>query len=105
MIKNFNYPFDVGETELYIGGYCPELGGDYTVAYLIPLDGIGWTVHVKGVKVVFEKAPPNSDMEYQKRLKTVNEVKMFRKTYRSAKIALGKINVSSCFYRETIRKD
>lgn len=101
MIKNYNYPMGNGERELYIGGLCPELGGEYTRAYIACLGDFGWMLTVQGVKTVFVKAPVSSDTEYLRQVEVVKEFKLLRETYHDAKVALGKINVTSCFCVET----
>lgn len=98
MIKNYNYPLGNGETELYIGGYCPDIGGNYTVAYVKP-NLAGWVVIVQGMKAV----PYEENGLINIGLEPIKQLAMQRKTYRSAKIALGKINVSHCFCREMMR--
>lgn len=101
MIKNYYFPLGNGERELYIGGVCEDLGGHYTRAFIAPQDG-GWALTVQGVKTVFIKAPAGSKVDLLQRVEIVKEHKLWRKTYRAAKIALGKIKVTGCFCREML---
>lgn len=90
MIKNYNFPIGKDRIELYVGGSCVEAGRhhidiDCTVAYLIPLKDGRWKLRVSGCGWCCWFAVST------------------HKTYLSAKRALGKIRVSSCFERDGIR--
>lgn len=85
MIKNYNFPIGKDRIELYVGGSCVEAGRRHTVAYLIPLKDGRWKLRVSGCDWCCWSAVST------------------HKTYLSAKRALGRIRVFSCFEREGIR--